>query len=95
MLSMKDRTPIEEIRQIVELKEKRRLNDKLFDLFSSIGLILGLIVFTFTFGILFGIVVFTVWGFKKMCTIITSLFKHSNNTVNDGDIINLNKEVEQ
>ena len=88
--------PIEEIRKIVKndyKPENNKLNEKLFNLFSSVGLILGLIIYIFSFGILFGFVVFLVWGFKKMIGTIKNICKKGNNITKNDDIIeNLNKE---
>ena len=89
--------PIEEIRELVKENgkvhiEESRPTDKLFKLFSTVGLVLGLVVYMCTFGILFGFIVFFLWGAKKMALAVRRIFKKGNNTEIKGDIINLNKE---
>lgn len=88
---------IEEIRELMkvdkslnfETKETKNDSDfrnKIFNCFSNIGLVLGLIVFTFTIGIIFGIVTFAVFGFVKMKNLILKLTKKQEKIAENQDL---------
>lgn len=81
--------PIEEIRELIKAKPiyKQSLNDKLFGWFSSIGLILGLVVYTITLGIIFGFITFTYWGVQKMITTFRKSKNNKQSNTSESDII--------
>lgn len=47
-------------------KEKRPLRDRLNDIYSNVGLLLGLIVFACTLGIVLGFITYAIIGVKTM-----------------------------
>ena len=73
---------MEEIRQIIGVPpiQNKSLNDKLFGWFSSIGLILGLVLYTVTLGIIFGFITFTYWGVLKILATFRKLKNKQSNT---------------
>lgn len=81
---------MEEIRQIIGVPpvQNKSVNDKLFGWFSSIGLILGLVLYTVTLGIIFGFITFTYWGVQKMRATFRKLKNKQSNTSESDIIIN-------
>lgn len=82
--------PIEEIRKIVGVTppQNKSLNEKLLGWFSSVGLILGLIVYTITLGIIFGFITFTWWGAQKLRATFQKKKDKQSNTSESDIIIN-------
>ena len=81
---------MEEIRQLLNVPpvQNKSLNDKLFGWFSSIGLILGLVVYILTLGIIFGLITFTWWGVQKLRATFQKKENKQSNTSESDIIIN-------
>lgn len=74
---------MEEIRELFgvsrEVKTGNSFRDKLFNSFSTIGLILGLILFMLSFGIIFGFITSIFYGFLKMIRCIKYVLNGDGN----------------
>ena len=81
---------MEEIRQLLNVPpvQNKSLNDKLFGWFSSIGLILGLVVYILTLGIIFCLITFTWWGVQKLRATFQKKENKQSNTSESDIIIN-------